>query len=126
MAGFKHDKNSLELNISTHVATANLNKHPLDDIDYEIKGLAQDGLTLKVLKNEPREVAGFAGNEGLITYEGKNEPAQFRFTWFTPGVTADAFKPEILIKVHGPLDKMEEFKMIWEEILRSLKMRAAG
>ena len=122
-ASFRDNKNGMELNVSTHVATSYLNKHPLDDIDHEIKGLAQDDISLKVLKNEQREVAGFAGYEGLITFEGKDEPAQFRFTWFTPGVTADPFKPEILIKVHGPLGKMDDFKKVWDELLKSLKMR---
>ena len=117
--------NSVELSVTVKTAGKQLEQQPLEDIDHEIKGLARDDMTLKVLKNEEREVAGFLGYEGHITIEGKDESPQFRFTWFTPGVTADSFRPEILIKVHGPVEKIEEFKPIWEKLLKSLRMRPA-
>jgi len=125
-AGFKDQEYGTKINVSTRVATKNLNDHPLDDVKYEIKGLAQDGIKLKVLKNVERVVAGFKGYEGHISLESQNEEPEFRFTWFTPGVTADSFKPEILIKVHGPLKDIEAFKVIWEELLKSLKIRSVN
>lgn len=122
-ATFKDDNNNIKLEISTQVATQYLNSHPLEDIEHEIKGFALDGITLKVLKNTERTVAGFNGYEGMITLETKDEIPEFRFTWFTPGVTADSFKPEIRIKATGPIENIEEFKMIWEIILNSLSIR---
>lgn len=123
-ASFTDDSN-VELRISIQTAGTYLNKHSLDDIEHEIKGLALDGITLKVLKNAEITVAGFDGYEGQISLESQSEAPEFRFTWFTPGVTADAFKPEILLKVHGPLKNIEAFKPVWEEILKSLKIRRA-
>ncbi len=122
-ASFKEHENKIVLNISSQVATPHLNHHPLQDIEDEIKGLTNDGIILKVIKNEERTVAGFNGYEGLISFnDGKEEP-QFRFTWFTPGITADSFSPEILIKARGPLKNIDSFKTIWEELLKSLKIR---
>ena len=122
-ATFNDQVHKIDLNISTQVATTHLNQHPLHDIEDEIKGLTNDGIILKVLKNEDRSAAGFKGYEGIISLDDGKEEPQFRFTWFTPGETADSFKPEILIKVHGPLKNIDLFKATWEELLNSIKIR---
>ena len=121
-ANFKNDKN-LDVKISIKTAGTYLTKHPLDDIEFEIKGLANEGVSLKVIKDEVRTVAGFKGNEGIISLDDGKENSQFRYTWFTPGETADSFRPEILIKVHGPLEDIDSFKTIWEDILSSFEIR---
>ena len=122
-SSFNDPTTGITINISTQVATSNLNNHPLYNIKDEIKGLAEDGVILTVIHNQENTVADLNGHEGHISLDDGKNDTQFRYTWFTQGETANSFKPEILIKAQGPLKNMNSFKTTWNTILKSLKIR---
>jgi len=123
-AVFEDDRGMFELSIRTDTVGSYLNKGPLDNIAYEIEGLRIEGIVLKVEQKGERVVAGFPGEEGLVTFENpKEKEANFKFTWFYTGETAKAYKPEIRIKLIGKLDDLEVAKKVWTNLMNSITMR---
>ena len=123
---FKNKALQTEVSINTQTVGRVLNKHPLDDVSNEVKGLALEGIKLKVLKDKKRTVADFPGFEGRVILDSPDEEPIFRYTWFFQGETGNSFKPEILIKVIGPAKHIEEVNEIWENLLKSLGLRSAN
>jgi hypothetical protein len=122
-ASFKNDSLKIEVTIETQTPGKYLNDHPLSDISYEKKSLEKEGVGLKVLKDEKRTVAGFAGHEALIVIDTREDVPNFRYTWFYQGETANGFKPEILITMLGQEVNLETVKETWENLLKSLTIR---
>lgn len=123
---FKNKALQTEVSIDTQTVGRVLNEHPLDDVSNEIKGLALEGIKLKVLKDKKRTVADFPGFEGLVILDAPDEEPIFRYTWFFQGEPKNSFKPEILITVNGPAKHLESVNEIWENLLKSLHPRSAN
>jgi hypothetical protein len=121
---FKHQALQTEVSINTQTAGRVLNVHPLDDVSNEIKGLALEGIKLKVLIDEKKTVAGLPGFEGHVILDSPEEEPIFRNTWFFQGEQKNSFKPEILIKMTGPEKHIEAVNEIWIKLLKSIRLRS--
>lgn len=121
---FENKALQTEVSIDTQTVGRVSTEHPLDDVSNEIKGLALEGIKLKVLKDKKRTVADFLGFEGLVILDAPDEEPIFRYTWFFQGEPENSFKPDILITVMGPAKHLESANEIWGNLLKSLHVRS--
>lgn len=123
-ATFETCEDHVQLTVYTHTVGSTPSKSPLDNIDDEIKGLGAEGIKLKVVRHETRQVAGFSGEQALVELK---DPAQnlsgFRYTWFYPGETANGVKPLIRIQLNGSKEFEKQATMVWNRLMDSMSMR---
>lgn len=122
-ATFDDPVTDIELSIETQTAGVRLAEEPLADIEEEIAAFSSEDFEMKVLKHKNRIVGGFQGVEGIISFGDTNKEATLRYTWFTPGTTADSFAPEISIKAVALEKESKVFEQHWTALLDSLVLR---
>lgn len=124
--GFQDIKNNLDIYIRVHTVGKYLEKARFDNMPWwtTILGIKYEGVKIKVNGRRRKKALGFSGRKGRITMtESATNKKDFSHSWFYPGETANPFKPEISIELHGTTNNEKLASQVLSQILNSLKIR---
>lgn len=94
---------------------------PLQDFEQDRQRLA-GGVTLSLLRNQPRTAAGLPGREGWVQSVGKaSGEVSLRFSWAHPGLPGQATAPAIMIVATARGSDRAALEAAWEMLLGSLQ-----